>query len=294
MTTWHSEPDETMLSQDLVVFATGAAPKVSGMRWFRDTQRHDIQKELPEWPEGPQYTVRTPRERRTRTATRFGLYALYAAVVGVLETLAGSGSITKGPNRLNASPEDPDNEVDDFPVMWADPGTIARTLPWQLDSGRRSVSYRTFAILTDRRLLILGSPDGSRNPTEFLWECDRSYIAGAEVRKFSRDNSDATIRFTDESWCRLHFFSTGLQRYLITPNELIGLDALSSGQRVTLDAFMKKHAFGSTPVVSRRPSGNFLIEGRAGDAPRPRNALTTAFQLMGPDGETVEAQAGDY
>ncbi|MFD5158391.1 hypothetical protein ACFWMJ_10010 [Streptomyces hawaiiensis] len=34
-------------------------------------------------------------------------------------------------------PEERDNEIDDFPVMWAAPGTLARTAPWQLDPDRR-------------------------------------------------------------------------------------------------------------------------------------------------------------
>ncbi|MET9535889.1 MULTISPECIES: hypothetical protein [unclassified Streptomyces] len=293
MTAWIPEPGEIVLSQDVVGFATGAAPKVSGMRWFRDFERNDIQDQLPGWPEGRTYTPRTERQRRSRSAGRFGLHALYALVVGGLETLAGSGSIAKGPTSLDAAPEDPENEVEDFPVMWADTGTLARTLPWQLDRTRRPVAYRTFAVVTDQRLVVLGSPKGDQHRTEYLWACDRADIADAKNMPFSNDRSDVVIRFTDRSWCRIQVASSGIDRYLVTPHELISHHALNSAQRQTVDAFMTKHEFDLPPVISRRPSGNFLIEGHAGNEPRPRRALTAAFQFMGPHGETVEAQPGD-
>jgi hypothetical protein len=296
MTAWHPQSGEVQLSRDLVVFATGVAPQVSGMRWFRDANRLDIHDQLPGWPKGPQYTPRTQPEKRTRSAARFGLRGLYAVVVGGLETLAGSGSLTKVPRAIGHPPEDPANEVEDFPVMWAAPGTLARTLPWQLDLGRRPTGYLTYAVVTDRRLVILGRADGGRGEPEVLWECARTDIAGAERRKYSKENSDAVIRFTDGSWCRLHVsLPYGLLRYLATPHELLGDDDLSPGQRQAVEAFTARHALDGRPVVSRRPSGHVLVEHRMGDGPPSSvGVFTGGHQLLGPDGEDVEEQPDDY
>ncbi|GAA3087583.1 hypothetical protein ACFQ0X_19465 [Streptomyces rectiviolaceus] len=296
VTAWQPQPGETQLARDLVAFATGVAPQVSGMRWFRDTNRLDVQDHLPGWPEGPRYAPRTKPEQRTRSAARFGLRGLYAVVAGGLETLAGSGSVTKVPRAIGHPPEDPDNEVEDFPVLWAAPDSLARTLPWQLDPGRRPAGYLTYAVVTDRRVVILGRADDGRAGPEVLWECARTDIAGAERRNFSKENSDAVIRFTDGSWCRLHVsLPYGLLRYLATPHELLGDDRLSPGQREAVAAFTARHALATRPVVSRRPSGNVLVEYRTGDGPPPApGSGTGGYQLMGPDGEDVEDQPDDY
>ncbi|MGW6062809.1 hypothetical protein [Streptomyces sp. NPDC055189] len=296
MTAWHPQPGEVQLSRDLVTFATGVAPQVSGMRWFRDPDRLDIQDQLSGWPEGSRYSPRTKSEQRTRSAARFGLRGLYAVVAGGLETLAGSGSVTKVPRAIGHPPEDPANEVEDFPVVWAAPGTLARTLPWQLDPGRRPTGYLTYAVVTDRRVVVLGRADGGRGEPEVLWECARTDIAGTERRNFSKENSDAVIRFADGSWCRLHVsLPYGLLRYLATPHELLGDDQLSAGQRQAVAAFATRHALDERPVVSRRPSGHILVEHRAGDGPPASvGAGTGGYQLIGPDGEDVEEQPDDY
>ena len=59
MNIWQTEPGEMLLGRAPVTFATGAAMRVRGMRWFRDTERNDIQNELPGWPEGPSFTARS-------------------------------------------------------------------------------------------------------------------------------------------------------------------------------------------------------------------------------------------
>ncbi|WP_405913058.1 hypothetical protein OG760_21000 [Streptomyces sp. NBC_00963] len=177
--------------------------------------------------------------------------------------------------------------------MWADTGTIARTLPWQLDRNRRPASYRTYAVVTDQRLIILGAPMGDLYRAEYLWACDRADIAAAKNMSLSNDRSDVVIRFADGSWCRIRVASFGIDRYLVTPHELISLDALNATQRQTVDAFITKHELHLPPVISRRPSGNFLVEGRVGDEPWPRNARTVS-RIMGHNGEDAEAQPGDY
>ncbi|MFG2959902.1 hypothetical protein ACGF5O_40035 [Streptomyces sp. NPDC048291] len=294
MTTWQPRPGELLLTRCLVTFATGVAPKVSGMRWFRDTERNDIQGALPGWPDGPKYTLRSENRGQARSAGRSGLIGLFAVVVGGLESLAGSGSTIKGPSGpVKTPPEDPENEVEDFPVMWAAPDTLARTLPWQLDRGRRHASYQTKAFVTDQRIILIGYPGGRPNDAEVLWECDRRDIAAVERRAYSRDKADTVIRFTDGSWCRLHVHTGEWFRYLTVPNELVPLDALTPGQRRTVDGMVAESGFAAPPVVSRRPSGNFLAE-QLGPEDPPIGQRIAVIRLMGPDGEEVKPQPGDY
>ena len=169
MTTWQPAPGETLISRRRVNFATGSATSVSEMRWFRDTERRDIQAELPGWPEGPGFTVRSKSERRLRKGGRFAAGFLMVAVVGVIEALSSGGSM--GNISTLGSPQEPENEVEDFPVIWAAPGTLARTLPWQLDPGRRPGTYRTHMVVTDGRILVLGLRSDTDVPhDEVLWE----------------------------------------------------------------------------------------------------------------------------
>jgi hypothetical protein len=62
---------------------------------------------------------------------------------------------------------------------------LARTLPWQLDPARSDEKhYRTHAIITDRRLVIVGllyhKKDGSLIEDEPLWEIPRTHISEVE------------------------------------------------------------------------------------------------------------------
>ncbi|MCH5676802.1 hypothetical protein [Streptomyces gilvus] len=294
MTTWQPRPGELLLARCLVTFATGVAPKVSGMRWFRDTDRNDIQGELPGWPEGPVFTPRSEGGGRARSAGRSGLTGLFAVVVGGLESLAGSGSVIKGPSApVKTPPEDPENEVEDFPVMWAAPGTIARTLPWQLDRGRRPAPYQTKAFVTDQRLIVIGYPEGRNGETEVLWECRRSDLEAVERKTYSREKADTVIRFADGSWCRLHIHSGEWFRYLAIPNELIPPNALTPGQLRTVDALVAESGFDTPPVISRRPSGNFLVEQLGPEDPSVGSRIAVE-QLMDLNGEEVPRQPGDY
>ncbi|MFE5035548.1 hypothetical protein [Streptomyces sp. NPDC056683] len=277
-----------------MTFATGVAPKVAGMHWFRDVGGNDIQGELPDWPEGPVYTPRSEGSGRARSAGRTGLTALFAVVVGGLENLAGSGSAVKGPSSpVKTPPEDPENEVEDFPVLCAAPGTVARTLPWQLDRDRRQASFRTKAFVTDQRIVVMGYPGGGTSESDVLWECERSAVAAVERKTYSRDKADTVIRFADGSWCRLHVHSGQWFRYLAIPNELIPRAALTPGQRRTVDALVAESGFGTPPVISRRPSGNFLVE-QLGPEDPPVGGRITMEKLMGLNGEEVPRQPGDF
>jgi hypothetical protein len=267
MALWTPDTGETILARDAVAFATGTAQRVAGMRWFRNPEREDIQDELPGWPEGPTFSPRKEQKRPVRAAGLFGLQALYVLVIGVLETLAGTGSALPGPGPGPGRAQEPENEVDDFPVIWAAPDTIARSLPWQLDPARRSEDYRTHVIVTDRRLVVVGLPEGDPRRDEVLWAIERSKITRVERMRFSDVGGEARIHFTDGSWCRLAPPSTrehwSVLRHLAHPTELFPLDALTPRQRKYVDSYLEslpKRAHSVDPVITRRPSGKLLVE----------------------------------
>ncbi|WP_330306572.1 MULTISPECIES: hypothetical protein [unclassified Streptomyces] len=296
MTTWQPDPGETLIARCGVSFATGTADGVSGMRWFRDTERNDMQTELADWPEGPAFTVRSKKSRQVREGGKFGLGFLAVATLGVLESLAGSGS-TGSASRLG-SPQEPENEVEDFPVIWAAPGTLARTLPWQLDPGRRTPIDRTHLAVTDRRLLVLGLVDDKNDLCdEILWETERSNIAAVERKKFSRHQVDFTVEFTDGSWCRLAGWNSNCRddvtRALANPLKLVAPEDLTAGQRQTVAEFVKRQDKPGDLVVTRRPSGHFLVELlRIGKIDRDYGIFCNG-RFMGADGEDVPYQEGD-
>ncbi|MEW2162902.1 hypothetical protein AB0912_07865 [Streptomyces sp. NPDC007084] len=234
MTIWQPDANETLIARSAVNFATGAAIPVADMRWFRDTERRDIQDDLPGWPEGPRFTARGKNDRRLRKGGKFGAGLLLVATLGVLESLAGSGS-TGSAARLG-TPEDPADEVEDFPVMCAAPGTLARTLPWQLDPGRRPEADRTHMVVTDRRVLVLGLQDNEDDPADqILWETARSSIAAAARKDFCRYGTDFTITFTDGSWCRLAGWNSNCRNNvtpaLENPLPLTAPEDLTPGRR---------------------------------------------------------------
>ncbi|MEV7196753.1 hypothetical protein AB0N81_33875 [Streptomyces sp. NPDC093510] len=265
---WQPELGETLLARTPVSFATGEAMPVSGMRWFRDTERNDIQNELPGWPEGPIYTARSAGNSLARNIGKGGVLALGAVIMGVLTGGGGSGpsSAKAGTER----PTDRADEVEDFPVMWAAPGTIARTLPWQLDPARApdKEHYRTHAIVTDRRIVIVGLPvlkkDRKVIEDEVLWQIPRSAISKVEPRNFHQE-SDVKILFTDGSWCRLRALSRPeLTRHLIRPPELIPLGSLSPEQLSTVDDFLMSAQTeapdAGPPIITRRSCGHYRVE----------------------------------
>ncbi|MGW1713016.1 hypothetical protein [Streptomyces sp. NPDC002156] len=268
MDIWQPEPGETLLARALVTFATGEATRVSGMRWFRDTERKDIQHELAGWPEGPVYTARSTGGAVGRNTVKGAAIALGVAVMGVLSSVGGS----VGPDNYQAyksgsdTPDDRNNEVLDFPVMWAAPGTIARTLPWQLDPARSPEKhYRTHAIVTDRRLVIVGFPYSKKNDKliedEVLWEIPLDKIRQVKPRRY-KTGTDAEIVFSDGSWCRLRSPAREkFTRYLL-PHEIIRLDALTPGQRTTVEKFLAESDApnAAPPVVSLHACGHYRVE----------------------------------
>ncbi|MGW7241677.1 hypothetical protein [Streptomyces sp. NPDC054804] len=184
-----------------VAFATGIAPPVAGQRSFRDTDRQDIEAGLG-WPPGPGFALRGKPERA-------GVRALDIALLGIPRLLnivanagAASGTLFGEPTGVG-EPQEPENEVTDFPVMWAAPDSRARTLPWQLDPARRSKKYRTELVLTDRRLLVLGGNTSTEPaPADELWVTARDSVADIERMPYSEGQSDVRVRFTDGSWTR--------------------------------------------------------------------------------------------
>lgn len=101
------------------------------------------------------------------------LTAAFLLGVLVLAVLSG-GNVPPGSGPRGSGPpgwsEDPENEETDFPVLWAAPGTIARTLPWELAPDRRPGTDITHLV-----------------------ECCPFSIGGRDFR----------ITFADGSWCRL-------------------------------------------------------------------------------------------
>ncbi|MET7744459.1 hypothetical protein [Streptomyces sp. NPDC005385] len=295
MTTWHPSPGETSLARTPGRFATGSDRAVSGMRWFRDTERNDIQKDLVGWPEGPTFTVLSASERRARATGAFGARLAALVVLTAVEALAAAGSAGSSP-RGTGRARDRENEIDDFPVMWAAPGTLARTLPWQLDPSRCPENYRTHVVVTDRRLLVIGFPDDDTTQDEVLWQTDRGDIANVERRTFSKVGLEAVITFTDGSWCRLAPPETNgyweVLRHLSYTSEHVPYEALTSGQQETVTAFSVVRP-SSRAVVTRRPSGNFTIEVPYEPLTDPRGGSDPRLKIMGRNGEHVNFEPGD-
>jgi hypothetical protein len=199
---WYPEDDETLVHRGRASFATGRAEKVAGMRWFRDDAGRDIAAELPGWPEGPAYTPLSDAAARTNKAAS-GL----AKAVVVLAAMAVNAVSSANPNvdlGDGARPTDPAREVEDFPVLAAAPGTLARALPHQLDPDRRPKLYRTDLVVTDRRLVVLGTiADGGLEHPEVLWEAPRTALATVVKHAFGSGGADVSLVFTDGSWARL-------------------------------------------------------------------------------------------
>ncbi|WP_443314384.1 hypothetical protein [Streptomyces sp. 8N616] len=271
------------------MFATGAATPVSGMRWFRDTERNDIQHELPGWPEGPTYTIRSKGDRRARGAAQGVLRTLGAVAVGVLTGGGGVGSIS-----TLGRPQDPANEVEDFPVLWGAPGSLARTLPWQLDLARRPEDQRTHLIVTDRRVVIVGLLKADLINDEVLWETERANLSRVEPKDFSATKCkdfyatqcDVKVDFVDGSWCRLASnYRESVCQHLTYPLELISPEALTPGQRRRVDAFVDGKTVVGGPVVTRLPDFNYLIEIRDSEAVSAFSGVTFLSDVMDQDGE---------
>ncbi|MFE1798313.1 hypothetical protein ACFW9L_19425 [Streptomyces sp. NPDC059517] len=263
---WQPEHGETLLGRAPVAFATGAAPRVKGMRWFRDPGRNDIRCELPGWPEGPIHSARSTGSVVARKSFRGAARAAGVAVMAVLSSAGGNVSAPSGGDGSD-TPEDPANEVEDFPVMWAAQDTIARTLPWQLDPSRFDhTHHRTHMIVTDRRLIVVGLPYDKKNleaiDDEVLWQCPRTEISSVELKDF-KDGNDFQVTFVDGSWCRLTcIWRRALTRYLVQPPDLLSLESLSEKQRAAVLEFTAgvNAPDSMAPIITRNACGHYNVD----------------------------------
>ncbi|WP_406354535.1 hypothetical protein [Streptomyces sp. NBC_00658] len=197
-----------------VEFASGTAASVEKRRSYRDHERNDIEPDLPGWPPGQTFAVRGFFGRLGRyvltVVTRLLMLPLY-----ILASALGSPASPDQRGKL----EERENEVDDFPVMWAGVGETARTLPWQLDPSRRSWRTVTEIELTEpdglvritsyqdtargSRFLEWGGGDKVPGSEAVLWTLPRKEIAGVELKRFSMAEADFKVSFQDGSWARL-------------------------------------------------------------------------------------------
>ncbi|MEV8318997.1 hypothetical protein AB0Q95_33065 [Streptomyces sp. NPDC059900] len=296
---WQPEPGETLLTRAYVTFATGTATRVRGMRWFRDPERRDIQGELPGWPEGPVYTARTAGGSFAHSAGKGGLMALGGILMAALSSAGGNVSGGGGGTGSGSdTSDDPADEIEDFPVLWGATGSIARTLPWQLDPARSPEKhYRTHVIVTDRRLVIVGFPYSKKHDDliedEVLWEVPRSQIDRVESKPF-KDGTDAKVVFADGSWCRLHAVTRQkFTRYLLSPLDLIPLETLTPAQRTTVDNFVEESPASEDhgpPLVNRRPCGHYRVAFLRSGKVDSFFGFSEDTMLMDADGAAVELE----
>ncbi|MFD5184832.1 hypothetical protein ACFWMQ_19935 [Streptomyces sp. NPDC058372] len=265
MGVWMPEQGEKLLARVPVRFATGRARRVRGMRWFRDGERRDIQQELPGWPVGPEFTVRAPADAMWRSGVKGFALAVGTAALGVLTSQGGSVGGGPATRRGSDTAEEPADEVEDFPVLWAPPGTAARALPWQLDPGRRDgKGYTTHAIITDQRWVIVGLPldekDAWTIEDEVLWEAPRHGLRRVESRDF-KTGDDVKIVFDDGSWCRLEARTRPrVTLYLDPALDLLPLASLSTAQQERAREFeTESGARAGSAFVTRNACGCLRI-----------------------------------
>lgn len=198
---WYPEPDETVVHRGRASFATGRAEKVAGMRWFRDETGRDLGAELPGWPEGPVYTPRSDATARTNKAVwGIGKAVVVVAAMAVNAVSNANPDVDLGDG---ARPTDPARETEDFPVLVAAAGTLARTLPHRLDPDRRGKLYTTELAVTDRRLVVVGTDVGAGQAPVLLWEAPRDVLDTVVKHAFGSAGSDVSFVFTDGSRARL-------------------------------------------------------------------------------------------
>ncbi|MEV8318995.1 hypothetical protein AB0Q95_33055 [Streptomyces sp. NPDC059900] len=295
---WYPSPEEDVLLRTAAKFATGMAPAVAGSRWFRNPEREDIQQELEErqgWPTGPSYELNSTGDKAARRTGRALLVGI-PMVANIIANLGGASGTPLGEVPMRGKPQDPANEVEDFPVMWAAPGALARSVPWQLDPSRRPKELATDLVLTDRRLVFLGTRWGTLDKADVLGEFPREAIAGARQMKFSEISADVRITFRDDSWVRLFTGtpdSMRLDQVLSGTVRLLTERTLSAGQRARVAQFMgelPKTAHPPTFTVLR--SGIVLVESRV--AVRAGSGVfETHSLLMDDEGRPAQAAAAD-
>ncbi|MFD6436793.1 hypothetical protein [Streptomyces venezuelae] len=293
---WYPNPDEQLLLRTSARFATGLAPAVSGSRWFRDLERRDVQGQLAGWPPGPTYQLRSAGDKAARRTGRALLVGI-PLVANLIANLGGASGTPLGDVPGRGRPDEPENEVHDFPVMWAAPGSLARTVPWQLDPGRRPEDCVTDLVLTDRRLLFLATRKGSLEKAETLGEFAHDTVAEVRRMKFSEVNADVRITFTDGSWVRLSVGNPDnaerLEQVLGGAVRMLAESELSEGQLDRVARFMADlPKTAHPPTYSRLRSGVTLVESRI-----PVKAGSGLFEthsiLMDDSGQPAEPAPGD-
>jgi hypothetical protein len=293
---WYPDADEDLFLRTSARFATGMSPAVAGSRWFRNPDRHDIQGELSGWPPGPEYTLNTTGNRAARRTGRFFVVAI-PLIANLIANFGGASGSPFGDVPVRGNPEERDNEVDDFPVMWAAPHTLARTAPWQLDPARRPKGYFTDLVLTSRRLLFLGNQAATLAKADVLAEYPRDAIAGARQMTYSEVEADIRLTFTDGSWIRLFTGNPDsakrVAQILSGTVEAVPESELSPGQRKRVAKFLAELPPQTPPPsFTRLPSGIVMVEARV-PSKAGRDVHDTHTILMGREGESAKPQPGD-
>ncbi|MFJ5614119.1 hypothetical protein ACIQCJ_32670 [Streptomyces sp. NPDC093221] len=267
--TWQPAPGEVLQIRWPIEFATGVSRLVEGRRSFRGTDRRDIEAELQAdeaWPARPEFAVLDASEQREQRAVN-GMLRWVPAVVGAIVNLGGPSGVGGGREpRGPRESQDPENEVEDFPVMWAERGALARNVPWELDPGRvpRRAGVALLATdlaVTDRSVYVVGYGPKSPDEAEVLWSTPRSTITHAEVMSYSGAHPDLRLTFTDGSWIRLNAKATSQAKLLVNAvngaSRVITEADLTDGQRaqVTETAKRFKVDAGLPRVFTRLPSG---------------------------------------
>ncbi|WP_181787932.1 hypothetical protein [Streptomyces phytophilus] len=211
-----------------VKFASGDAMSVRKRRSFRDHERNDIERDLPGWPPGKPFAVRGFFRRLGLVVFMVTVRILALPFVIILDALGGFPVSEEKRGKL----EERENEIDDFPVMWAGEGERARTLPWQLDPSRRSwrtvteielgesadlVRITSYEEMSRGNRWFVSWGEGTKVPGSetALWALPRQDIAGAAVKTFSVGQVDFTISFRDGSWTRLTATSATRARRIV-------------------------------------------------------------------------------
>lgn len=136
---WKPGPGETLLARAPVTFATGAAMRVRGRRWFRDEERNDIQGELDGWPAGPVHRARSTGVGAVWAALRISGLAVGALIVAALPTGTAVGTAsaprTTG-NRATNSRTSPSCGPRPAPSLAPCPGSWTRLAPTRDALGR--------------------------------------------------------------------------------------------------------------------------------------------------------------
>ncbi|MFJ5640662.1 hypothetical protein [Streptomyces sp. NPDC093223] len=293
---WYPEADEDLLVRTAAKFAAGISPAVAGSRWFRDSDRNDIQQELSGWPAGPTYELHATGDRVARRTGRAFAVGI-PLIANIIANIGGAAGSPFGDVPVRGRPEEPENEVEDFPVMLAAPGTLARTVPWQLDPARRPKGYATDLALTSRRLLFLGTKTGTLDKADVLTEFPREALAGAKRMTYSEAEADVRLTFVDTSWIRLFTGNPDsaerLCQLLSGTVQTVSEAELSPGQHARLTRFLAELPGGSKPpVLTRLRSGIIMVEVNV-PSKASEGVHETHSILMGPSGEAAAPKPGD-